>query len=135
MKTDNQDADVAVKYEEGRHHIRDRRKSDAAFSTPPSNCWPPDESDDLYLINSSIGSDGDLDDKKFNSWMTTIFGEVSKKGPPPLIPVTQRHIHQLEAFRDQLPQDDRAFVATWLSILRVHEKKKGNIMSTHHKFD
>jgi hypothetical protein len=65
-------------------------------------------------------------DALFNSMMKDIFGPVSKKGPPPSTLVTPKHLHQLEAFRKQVPQSDRSFVEVWIRNLKPHEKKEGS---------
>lgn len=116
---DNQDADVSAKLEEGRHNIGSKP------STSDSDFWPPKESDDLHCIHSSLQQDG-LDDALFNSMMKDIFGPVSKKGPPPSTLVTPKHLHQLEAFRKQVPQSDRSYVEVWIQNLKPHEKKEGS---------
>ena len=115
---DNQDAVIPSKYSEGRHDMTSEPES-----TSKSHSWPPEEGEDLYGIIPSVLEDGSLDDNFFNVHMKEIFGSVSKKNSPS-IPVTSRHIHQLEALQKQLPQDDRSFVEVWIKTFRYHEEKE-----------
>jgi hypothetical protein len=114
---DNQDAAIPSKYSDGRHEMTSEPES-----TSKPHSWPPEEGEDLYGIVPSVLEDGSLEDNVFNEHMKDIFGSVSKKNSPS-IPVTSRHIHQLEALQKQLPQDDRSYVEVWIKNLRYHKEK------------